>query len=140
MVPLPRRGGAATLTGVIHTAVAALVLTLLAAPPAAARLAAGDEVRVTGVCGGRTGAELRAKPDDGRLEVRFGVERASAGRWTVVLVHERRVAWRGSQLTRRGSRSFEVRRLLPDLAGADTVVARAWGPRGVTCRAAATVR
>ena len=124
----------------IRTALVALVLALIAVQPVAARPAADDEVRVSGVCGGRTAASLRAKADDGRLEVRFGVERASAGRWTVVLVHERRVAWRGSRLVRRGSNSFEVRRSLRDLAGADAVVARAWGPGGVTCRATATVR
>lgn len=121
--------------------VLALVLVLLAAQPVAARPATDGEVRVEGMCGGRTTAELRAKSiDDGRLEVRFEVERATPGRWTIVLVHERRVAWRGSWRTTRSSRSYEVRRLLPDLAGADTVAARAWGPGGVTCRAAATIR
>jgi hypothetical protein len=125
---------------VILSTVLALVVGLFVAQPVAARPAADDEVRVAGVCGGTTVATLRAKPDDGRLEVRFKVERAQAGDWTIVLVHERRVAWRGSALARSGSRSFEVRRWLADLAGADTVVARAWGPRGVTCRATATVR
>ena len=139
---MPAANGEATLGSVIRTALVALValVVLLAAQPVGAAPAADDDVRVVGVCGGRSTATLRVKVDDGRLEVRFGVERARAGRWTMVLVHERRVAWRGSALSRRGSRSFEVRRSLRDLAGADAVVARAWGPGGVTCRAAATVR
>ncbi len=124
----------------IRAALLALTVSLLAVQPAAARPAADDEVRVESVCRGRTIAELRVKPDDGRLEVRLEVERAAPGRWTVVVVHERRVAWRGPVRTTRSSRSFRVRRLLPNLAGADAVVARAWGPAGVTCRAAAVVR
>jgi hypothetical protein len=137
---LPAGRCEATLSAVIRSTVAALVLALLAAQPVGARPAADDEVRVVGVCGGTAAATLRAKPDDGRLEVRFKVERAPVGRWTIVFVHERRVAWRGSWRATRGSRSYEVRRLLPDLPGADTVVAGAWGPRGITCRATATVR
>ena len=41
--------------------------------------------------------------------------------------------------TTRASSSFEVRRTLQDLPGADTVTASAWGPRGLVCRADATL-
>jgi hypothetical protein len=58
-------------------------------------------------------------------------------RWRVVLVHERRVAWRGVRTS--GSSGFRVRRTLRDLGGSDRVKVRASGPRGVTCEAAATL-
>lgn len=99
-----------------------------------------DEVRVVGLCGRGATAKLRLKADDGSIEARFEVEHTrGGGLWRVVLVHERRVVWRGSLRARRSSGSFEVRRVLSDLPGADTVTARAWGPAGVTCRATAVL-
>jgi hypothetical protein len=59
--------------------------------------------------------------------------RRGGERWRVVLVHERRVRWRGRARTRSGSHSFRVRRSLPDFSGADQVTVRASGPRGNTC-------
>jgi hypothetical protein len=56
-------------------------------------------------------------------------------RWRVVLVHERRVAWRGRARTRQGDGSFRIRRSLPDFGGADQIAVRASGPRGNTCAA-----
>ncbi|MDH4176779.1 MAG: hypothetical protein OEV72_04295 [Thermoleophilia bacterium] len=110
--------------------------------PAAARDGKDDrEARVTGVCRAGVTVELKVKADDGRLEVELEVDQNRAGVvWRVALVHERRLAWRGSARTRRPSGSFEVRRLLPDLAGSDTVTARAWGPGGITCRATVTLQ
>ena len=54
-----------------------------------------------------------------------------------MLVQDRRVVWRGRARNRAGS--FELERTLRDLPGADRVTARAWGPAGVTCAAAATL-
>jgi hypothetical protein len=115
-----------------------IALALLVAAPVAALAKDRDEVRVAGVCGAGAKADFRLRSRDDGIELRFEVERAPAGRWRVVVVHERRVAWKGSVRTRSGG-SFEVRRALPDFAGADAVSARALGPRGVVCRAAATL-
>ncbi len=122
--------------------VALLLSCLLLAVPASAQARHGggdDEVRTSGTCGGGASSELRLKADDGTIEARFEVRGARRGRWRVVLVQERRVAWRGTVRPDGGSRSFRVRRDLTDLPGADQVVARASGPRGVTCTASGTL-
>ena len=54
--------------------------------------------------------------------------------WHVVLVHERRVAWRG---TAKGS--FELERAFADYPGSDAVTARATGPRGTVCQVTGVV-
>jgi hypothetical protein len=114
-------------------------LVLLATGQAVAKDADND-VRVKGVCGGGTTSKLRLKSEDDGLEVRFEVDYSRAGVvWRVVLVHERRVAWKGSARTARPYGSFEVRRTLRDFPGADVVTARAWGPSGVVCRATAVL-
>lgn len=119
--------------------VLAVLALALALPPASA-LARGD-VRVAGSCGRGASAELRVRAHDGALEVELRVRRNRAGeRWSVALVHERRVAWRGRATTSRSREGFRVRRTLPDYAGADQVSARATSPRGLTCQASATLR
>jgi hypothetical protein len=98
------------------------------------------DVRVTGVCGAGARAKLRLKTREAGIEVRFEVEQSRArGVWRVALVHERRVVWKGAVRTSGSSHSFELRRTLPDLPGSDSVTARAWGPRGLTCDATATL-
>lgn len=130
--PLPRAPRAAPLA-----VAAALVLALIPAP-AAARGGGDDEARVSGVCAGGASAELRLKGDDGAIEVELRVERRRRGeRWRVVLVHERRVAWRGSART--SGSGFRIRRSLPDFDGADAVSVVASGPRGARCEASATL-
>ena len=126
----------------------ATVVALLAAggpAPAAARDGGGGdddgrrEARVAGTCGKGASSKLRLRSRDGEISVEFEVKRRRGGeRWRVVLVHERRVAWRGVRTTG-SSGSFRVRRTLRDLGGSDRVKVRGSGPRGVTCEAAATL-
>jgi hypothetical protein len=114
---------------------AALAALALLAPPAAAR----DDARATAACGRGASAELRVKRDHGALAVELRVRRRRVGeRWSVTLIHERRVVWRGRATTR--DDGFRVRRTLPDYAGADEISARATNPRGLTCQASATLR
>lgn len=117
------------------------MLLLFAARPVAAVAKDGrGEVRVAGVCGSGAASKLRLKSGDDGIELQFEVDHSRAGVvWRVVLVHERRIAWKGAARTTRLNGSFEVRRTLQDLPGADAVTARAWGPRGLVCRAAATL-
>jgi hypothetical protein len=116
-------------------------LAFFAARPVTALAKDGHgEVSVTGVCGGRAAAVLRLKSTDNGIELRFEVEHGRPGvAWRVALVQERRVAWKGVARTTRPNGSFEVRRTLQDLPGADAVTASAWGPRGLVCRATTTL-
>ena len=117
-----------------RTVLAVLLALALLATPAAAR----DEVRATAACGRGASAELRVRAHHGALEVELRVRRHRAGeRWSVALIHERRVAWRGAAKTHDGG--FRVRRTLPDYTGSDEVSARAVNRRGLTCQATATL-
>lgn len=117
-----------------------LALALGAPATAGARGGGGDDARVNGACGGSATSELRLKADDGEIEVELRVRSGRSGqRWSVALVHERRVAWRGRARTSGSSGSFRIRRSLPDFDGADQVTARASGPRGITCQATAVL-
>ena len=108
-------------------------------PMAATAKDGGGEVRVAAVCSKGVRSELRLKATDGSIEVRFRLRRGHASSWRVVLVQERRIAWKGTQRTSGSDGSFELRRTVPDLAGADAFTATAWGPRGLVCRASATL-
>jgi hypothetical protein len=122
-------------------ALAAIVsLSLLAVSPVAADTRDdGDDVRATGTCGSGVRSTLRLKADDDEIELRFKVDRARPGTaWRVVIVQERRVAWRGDAKARQGG-SFEIRRTLRNLPGADAISVRAVGPGGLVCRAGATL-
>jgi len=99
----------------------------------------GDEARVEATCGRSAEAELRLKARDGTIEVELRIDGERRGeRWRVVLVHERRVAWRGTARTR-SSGDLRIRRSLPNYDGADQVGVLASGPRGVRCEASAVL-
>jgi hypothetical protein len=136
MLPAARRTHLAVLA-----AATLLSGSFLACPPDAIARGGeggGGEVRAAGSCGRGASSDLRLRSRDGGIRVRFQVEHARSGAaWRVVLVQDRRVVWRGRARNRAGS--FELERTLRDLPGADRVTARAWGPAGVTCAAAATL-
>ena len=106
--------------------------------PAAAALA-DDDVRRSGTCGAGVSSELRLDPRDDGIRVRFEVDANRAGqKWHFVLVHERRVVWRGHRRTGSGGK-VRIRRSIANFAGADFVSVRASGPNGNTCSASATL-
>jgi hypothetical protein len=118
----------------------ALVGIALALGAPAPALAGGDhsDVRVEGICGRGATSKLRLTARHGAIRVEFKLDTNRGGqRWRVILVQERRVVWRGRARTRSGSRSFRIRRSIPDLDGADRVTVRASGPAGNTCAATA---
>jgi hypothetical protein len=120
----------------------ALAVALLAATPSGARDGASDDVRTSVTCAKGVSAQLRVRADgDERIRVELEVRRRRSApeTWRVVLVHERRVAWRGSVRKARSSSSFRVRRTWPDLDGPDAVTARAYGPGAVSCHVSATL-
>jgi hypothetical protein len=128
------------------TRLLALALLLFALSAGAAQARGGDhgggggDVRVAGSCGRGATSSLRARSDDGRIEVRFRLEqRRGRGLWRITVVHEQRVSARATRRTTRSDRTFELRRRLADLPGSDSVAVHAWGPHGLGCRATATL-
>jgi hypothetical protein len=124
----------------------ALALLLLAFSAGAAQARSSDhgggggDVRAAGRCGRGVTASLRLHAGGGRIETRFRLEqRRGRGAWRIAIVHEQRLASRAARRTTRSDDSFEVRRTVPDLQGSDTVTVHAWGPRGLGCRATATL-
>jgi hypothetical protein len=113
-------------------------LLVLASPALGARGSGGDrdrDARVTGRCGKGATSQLRLRSHDGSIRMEFEVKRRRPReRWRVVVVHERRVAWRGTARTG-DSGSLRVRRSLDDYDGVDRVTIRASGPDGLECTA-----
>jgi hypothetical protein len=119
-----------------------LIALLVFALSAGAAIASGggDDVRVAGICGRGAASALRVRAHDGAIELRFALRQTRGrGVWRITVVHENRVASRVTRRITREDDSFELRRMLPDLRGSDTVVVHAWGPAGLGCRATATL-
>ncbi len=107
--------------------VAATTLSLTAVGPA---LANDDDVIRRGSCTGATDWKLKASPEDGRIEVEGEVDSNRNGQtWRWRIRHNGSLSSRGTATTRPPSGSFEVRRVLVDAAGTDTIVFRARNPR-----------
>jgi len=128
----------------VVTRLVALVLLALALSAASTAVGRGDDagqdVRVAGNCTRGVISALRARARDARIELRFRIRQArGSGLWRITVVHERRVAARATRTIRRAGDSFELRRVVPDLQGSDTILVRAWGPRGLGCSASATL-
>lgn len=114
----------------------------LALPVVATSASADDdrEVRVRGVCSRGSESSLRVRGDDGSIRVELRIEtRRRRAAWNVILIHERRIVFRGVVRTARRSGFLRLRRVLPDLFGRDAIVARASGPGRETCRVSAVL-
>jgi hypothetical protein len=120
----------------------ALLALAVAGPAAALAKGGGDrpEVRVAGVCGHGATSKLKLKARDGAIEAEFEVDSNRSGTvWRVVFVQERRVVYRGRARTHAPSGSWSLEERLADFPGSDQVMARAVGPRGLTCQATAVL-
>jgi hypothetical protein len=111
-------------------ACAALVATTLAATTVAlsapASASGGDAVRASGSCSAGATWKLKAKPDNGRIEVEFEVDSNKVGQtWRVRLRDNGELFFAGSRTTQAPSGSFTVHRRTADLAGSDLIRARA---------------
>lgn len=107
--------------------VSAAVLTLAPVGPA---LAGDDDVIRRGSCSGATDWKLKASPEDGRIEVEGEIDSNRNGQtWRWRIRHNGSLSARGTATTQPPSGSFEVRRVLVDAAGTDTIVFRARNPR-----------
>ena len=102
--------------------------TTLPALPALAK--GGDDVVRRGSCTGSTDWKLKVKPDDGRLEVEAEVDSNRVGQtWHWRLVHDGSTSASGDRKTTAPSGSFEVRRLMVNRPGTDTITLRASNAR-----------
>lgn len=109
-------------------AIAAVLLIgpVLVAGPAHASHGGSDEVRRSGSCSGSTDWKIKAKPDDGRIEVEAEIDSNRNGQtWRWTLRHDGRVADTGRSTTHRPSGSFSVERRTRNAAGSDSFRFRA---------------
>jgi hypothetical protein len=105
----------------------------LALPPSATADDGPEDARRSAECSRSSDIELRARADDDVIEVELEIETPRRGStWAVILLHERRIAFRGNLRTRSNG-SIELKRSVPDWFGVDVLVARASGPRGESC-------
>ncbi|HSF60901.1 MAG TPA: hypothetical protein VLA69_04345 [Gaiellaceae bacterium] len=115
----------------------AVLSSALALPLSAGADDGPDDVRRTGTCSRSSEFRLRLRSDDDVIRVEFEIESNRRGaRWAVILLHERRIVFRGNLRTDDGG-SVELRRSVPNWFGADSFVVRATGPRSETCRVSA---
>lgn len=93
-----------------------------------------DRVIAEGACSQGARWKLKVKTDDGRLEVEGEIDSNRTGqRWKWTIRHNGSVSARGAASTSGRSGSFEVERMLVDLAGTDAVLFRA-SHAGQVCR------
>lgn len=114
---------------------AALVVALTMISGATA-MANDDDVIKRGNCSGRADWKLKAKPDDGRLEVEAEVDVNHNGQlWRWTIRHDGAVSAKGRARTHAPSGSFEVERRVVDASGRDHIVFRAVNVRnGQVCQ------
>ncbi|TFG67079.1 MAG: hypothetical protein E4H24_07080 [Thermomicrobiales bacterium] len=79
---------------------------------------------------------MKLSPENGRIEAEFEVDQNRNGKpWRVTLKQNGTRVFRAVRYTQAPSGSFEVRRVLPNRAGADQIIGRAKNLRtGEICR------
>lgn len=113
------------------TALLATSLPLVAA--GAASTSDDDETVRRGTCSNGASWKIKAKPDDGRIEVEAEIDTNRPGQaWAWVLKHDGSVSARGSSITNARSGSFDVERKTVDSPGTDSFRFRATR-KGVVC-------
>jgi len=104
----------------------AVALTVASFGAAAPAMAGADDVVKEGNCSDASTWKLKLSPEDGNIEVEFEVDQNVVGdTWRVVMGHNGERFFRGKRTTKAPSGSFEVRRVVEDLDGTDTIKARA---------------
>ena len=98
-------------------------------------------VAKSGNCSAASHSRLKVKAEDGRLETEFEVDQNVVGdTWRVRLTDNGTVVARGKKVTQAPSGSFTFRRRIANLAGTDTVSARAKNlTTGEVCTATASI-
>jgi hypothetical protein len=126
-----RRTGA-----MIITAGTLAAVPLLSATPALAKHGGGSVVQARGACHGGGVFKLKAKHDDGRIEVEYEVDTNRAGlAWHITLTDNNHRIFTGDRRTAGRSGSFSVHVRPANRAGTDTIRAHASRP-GHSCAGA----
>ena len=112
------------------TAAAAIVVALGIGMPAAS---AGDgEVRTSGACSRTADWKLKAKPDNGRIEMEFEVDANRVGQtWNVEIRDNGILVHSGTHRTVAPSGSFSITKRIANRADSDVLTARAARPATV---------
>ena len=115
---------------------AALLGSLVAVAPAHAGGGGGDFTQNTGACSMGSTWIAKTKAHLNQVELEFSVETQRAGQmWSVRVTDNGVLLFDGNRTTNVRSRSFSVRRLTDNRAGADRFRARAVNARtGEVCR------
>ncbi len=115
---------------------AALTLGALVAPAATFAKGGNPAVRATGTCTLHSTVKLKAKHDNGRIEVELEVDQNRNNRaWSVAISDDFHRVFTGTRRTLAPSGSFTVRRLITNRAGVDTLRVRAANATsGEVCR------
>lgn len=114
-----------------------MAAALLAVPQVTLARGGGGGVTNPGTCSASSTTKIKAKPDNGMLEVEFEVDSNRNGQtWHVVLRKNGDKFFSGDRVTQPPSGSFTVRKLTANPAGADTIKGRATNATtGEVCRA-----
>ena len=131
-----KRRPTTTLSLLAAQGVIVAALTAFVAGPAVAQGDDDNEVRTNGSCSGSTDWKMKAKSDDGRIEVESEVDSNKVGQtWNWKLKDNGVQVSSGSSTTTGPSGSFEVERKPANQAGTDHFVFRAVNPKsGEVCR------
>jgi hypothetical protein len=115
-------------------AIAGLLTVGLLVPATAASAKDGDVIR-EGQCSGASDWKLKLSEENDRIEVEYEVDSNVNGQtWRVRLFRNGNRFFLGDRVTKGPSGSFEVRRVIDNLAGNDVVTARARNlGNGETC-------
>jgi hypothetical protein len=124
-------------TAAFALTISTIGLTALVAAPAMAGGDDGDRVERNGSCSAGTDWKIKAKSDDGRVEVEAEIDSNKVGQdWSWKLKDNGAVFATGTSTTTSPSGSFEVERKPANQAGTDSFVFRAVHPKsGEVCRA-----
>lgn len=115
-------------TTIRSAAAGLLALALVGSGAGAAQAKGGNdrEARRSGHCSAVAVWKLKAKTDDGRLEVEFEVDSNRNGqRWSVAINDNRVRVFTGARTTVAPSGSLEVERRIANRAGRDRITASA---------------
>lgn len=115
-------------------AIGVMAVGMLAFP--ATMAAKGASVIHTGNCSASSDWKLKAKPDNGKLEVEFEVDQnVNSQVWRVKLKDNGSTFWHGLRTTHSPSGSFSVTKRTANNAGTDTITGRAVNLRtGEVCQ------
>ena len=117
-------------------ALVAATMPVIASTPAHA---GANEVIRTGSCSGSADWKIKAKPDDGRLEVEAEIDSNRSGQqWRWRLKGDGKLVERGRSTTGGRSGSFEVERKISNSRGKDAFTFRA-RHNGQVCVARVTI-